>query len=297
MKGIFASDILEKNPPLSSVSNVVWEVDLAENGFLTFQKYTLALVQNWSVRWTHIPTFDRTNSYRLFLQKYPLSCEIAGLRMLLESARGIIKTEEEIIIALPKYPVPLTASGIWGDPDREFVWDILGSQYAKTGYGIYERPLVDYLSSIGVSATFSNRLDGRSIPSKDRLRELLAGMANGSRVMLWGDWCTSEISEDGILPMHQTDFLVRFLHIPAMNPCARSERSRIFSWYTNDGKEVRWISGEHVFLLLGYYGTIGAPTHVIVWDTSTGRHIFPIDEWMRKWNALDDRSLTIFGVR
>jgi hypothetical protein len=65
------------------------------------------------------------------------------------------------------------------------------------------------------------------------------------------------------------------------------------SWKTLTGKEVRALSGEHAFILLGYIWPRIRPTHIIVWDTDTGRHIYPMDEWMRKWWLLDYRALEI----
>ncbi len=53
------------------------------------------------------------------------------------------------------------------------------------------------------------------------------------------------------------------------------------------------LSGEHAFVLLGYIGSPSRPSHLIVWDTYTGRHIYPISEWMRKWSLIQYRSLII----
>ncbi len=289
LKSIFATSMIE----------VVYDTSLQNQNRENIPKNNTGAWEQWkhtwNIRFRSRPMLDTSSSYRFFLQKYNLSCEIAALRMLLESARWIIVTEEEIIQVLPRYTQPLTGSGVWGDPDREFVWDILGSQYAKTGYGIYEKPLVAYLESIGVDATFSNGFDGRMLSPEARLQELLIGLGNNSRIMLWGDWCTRPAHEDGVFGFHEADFFWRLFLLPARNSCSRSEWARRITWLTPGGKKIEWISGEHTFILLWYYGYPHTPTHIIVWDTSTGRHVFPIDEWMRKWKALDYRSLTIFG--
>jgi hypothetical protein len=36
-----------------------------------------------------------------------------------------------------------------------------------------------------------------------------------------------------------------------------------------------------------------SPTHIRVWDTDTGYHLYPVVEWMRKWEAMDYRSIII----
>ena len=53
------------------------------------------------------------------------------------------------------------------------------------------------------------------------------------------------------------------------------------------------LSGDHAFILIGYEGSRTHPTHIRVFDTNTGFHLYPISEWMRKWNAMDNRSLIV----
>lgn len=107
MKSIFATSMME----------VVYDISLQNQNRENIPKNNTGAWEQWKYAWNirfrSIPTLDTSTSYRFFLQKYNLSCEIAALRMLLESAHRIIKTEEEIIVALPKYPTPLTSSGIW----------------------------------------------------------------------------------------------------------------------------------------------------------------------------------------
>jgi hypothetical protein len=64
-------------------------------------------------------------------------------------------------------------------------------------------------------------------------------------------------------------------------------------WTTPEGKVIDAISGEHAFILLGYIGSLEKPSHIIVFDTDTGRHIYPYSEWMRKWALMEYRSLLI----
>jgi uncharacterized protein YvpB len=69
--------------------------------------------------WSLHPTLDTSSVYEPYIQKYKLSCEIAAMRMVLQSF-GMKKTEESLLRQIPHFRGPLT-NGIWGDPDMEFV--------------------------------------------------------------------------------------------------------------------------------------------------------------------------------
>lgn len=58
------------------------------------------------------PTVDASSRYKLTLQKYKLSCEIAALRTLIEAISGNYYSEESIIREIPHFAKPLT-DGIW----------------------------------------------------------------------------------------------------------------------------------------------------------------------------------------
>jgi hypothetical protein len=77
--------------------------------------------------------------------------------------------------------------------------------------------------------------------------------------------------------------LTQIFPIPARNPCKNYKAYRYYDWRTSEGKKVTALSGDHVFVLLGYIGSRESPSHIIVWDTDTGRHIYQTTEWMRKW--------------
>lgn len=107
----------------------------------------------------------------------------------------------------------------------------------KTGYGIYEKPLQKYLNSIGFVAESSNRMDGKNLIPRKRLISLFDAIESGKRVILWGDWCTTPVNEDGIVKKVDT-YIVNNLPISAINPCDRSQEQRTFSWKTPSGKTV-----------------------------------------------------------
>jgi uncharacterized protein YvpB len=236
-------------------------------------------------------TIDVSTRYRLLLQRYPLSCEIAALRMVIESITKRPTTEEKIMSTVPHSPSPMNR-GVWGDPDQEFVGSYYGSQRLLTGYGVYEAPLSLYLSDIGISSEIFNAYKVNNITRGERLTEILTAIDNGDHVILWGDWCTLGEYEDGVVEKVDP-YIIALFQIPGRNRCDRWPFERIHYWLTEEGKVVKGLSGEHAFLLLGYVGDRQNPTHIIVWDTDTGKHYYPLREWYRKWEVMDYRSLII----
>jgi hypothetical protein len=118
----------------------------------------------------------------------------------------------------------------------------------------------------------------------------------GKYVQLWGDFCTNPIYEDGMLERKNFSQAQANLGKNAKNDCWGYSANRTISWYFQEnGKKAfhRGLIGEHNFYLLGYEGTLNDPINIIVWDTQTGRHIYPVEEWMRKWRAMDYRSVII----
>ena len=251
------------------------------------------LYEGFALRAMKKMTLDTSSKYKLTLQKYKLSCEVAALRIVIESVTWKYISEERIISRLPVFPLWLSDAGIWWDPEREFVGSYTGSQRNTTGYGIYEAPLAKYLSGISLVSTFSNaQIDPYLMPA-DRLEKWLEAIHSGASVILWGDWCTTSFREDGIVEKIDNYVLRFFPLLPAKNTCERPQEERIMLWNTPDGWLVRWVSWEHAFVLLGYMWPRERPTHVIVWDTDTGKHIYRTSEWMRKWSLLDYRTLIV----
>ncbi len=237
-------------------------------------------------------TLDISHRYDFSLQKYKLSCEIAAVRMIIEGLTDRTISEDEIISKIRVQNEPLSPEGIWWDPDIGFVGSITGSQYKKTGYGIYEKPLSKYLKESGLNIEESIPKNNSYQQPASKLTTLLSSIDRWSLVMLWWDWCTSPWAEDGIVLKIDT-YIARLFLFSAKNPCDRSSEDRKFSWSTQSGKKIEAISGEHVFLLLGYIWNKENPTHIIVWDTDTGKHFYPYNEWMRKWSLLQYRSLSV----
>lgn len=109
-------------------------------------------------------------------QEHALTCETAALRMAL-NYYGTGVTEDELLENLrfdtrkPKSP-----ENIWGDPELGFIGDINGSVFKGTGYGVYDKPILDLALKYRPSLIMKN-------PS---LAEVLEEVRNGHPVIVWG---------------------------------------------------------------------------------------------------------------
>lgn len=109
-------------------------------------------------------------------QEHALTCETAALRMAL-NYYGTGVTEDELLNNLhfdtkgPKSP-----ENIWGDPELGFVGDIDGSVFKGTGYGVYDKPILDLARKYRPSL----------IMEKPSLTEILEEVRNGHPVIVWG---------------------------------------------------------------------------------------------------------------
>ena len=124
---------------------------------------------------------------------------------------------------------------------------------ARTGYGIYPLALARILPrslSYDIFETPETATSSREKAQK-KLSEYLSRIESGAHVILWGDWCTSPEYDDGIVIAKHSRLLSLF-PIAGKNQCERPSRERQMSWKTLTGKEVRGVSGEHAFILLGY---------------------------------------------
>ena len=131
------------------------------------------------------PTFDISPLYDLTLQKYKLSCEIAAMRMVIESLTPIKISEEMIFSSLRIQDGPLSPEGIWGDPDIGFVGSLTGSQRLRTGYGIYEKPLEKYGQSLGLHTVSSSIMSYDISRARIQLPLLLSALKGKKRIILW----------------------------------------------------------------------------------------------------------------
>jgi len=213
-------------------------------------------------------------------------------------ALGHPRTEDAIIARLPHYPGPYDPkTGVWGDPDQEFVGSYVGSQAGKTGYGIYEGAIERFFQTEIPQEEFRTRAWNEKVrpegmTNEQHLTYLLDGIKNGAHVIVWGDWCTDPWQDDGYAKMTKAR-IGELFPLSGKNICRSYQSPRGMTWKTPEGKRVQALSGDHVFILLGYVGSREHPTHIIVWDTDTGRHVYTTQEWMRKWSMMQYRSFLI----
>lgn len=201
---------------------------------------TLRIQSSIKTRFTEKPTLDATSRYRLFFQKYALSCEIAALRSVLETIEKKIITEDAIFADFPIFSGP-KKSGIWGDPDLFFVGDKSGKQSNTTGYGVYPQPIAAFLKTWEIPSWIYSDSDERPLTPLVRLTTILTSLESGYHVILWGDYCTIASEEDGIIG-HTDLYVSRFLGVSAPNTCKASASARKLSWKTSDGKVIDGLS-------------------------------------------------------
>lgn len=256
-----------------------------------YTRYAKSLHRHLDIRNSFKPTLDVSSRYKLTLQKYKLSCEIAALRMIIEALSGKYVTEETLMREIPHYPGPYS-NGIWWDPEKEFVWSYTGAQANATGYGVYGMPLARFLDRKWYDNEYRNFHMEQWFQARDELSYALDSLEKWDHILLWADWCTTPEFDDGIVEKIDL-YIVRNFKISWRNECERDASNRKLTWTTPDNIVITGLSWEHAFLLLGYVGEKNNPSHVIVWDTDTGKHYYPVHEWMRKWNLLEYRMLVV----
>lgn len=250
--------------------------------------------------------------YKLSLQERSLSCESSASSDILSTLLGKNISEEAVIYNLPKSLYYNTVPeehpnnvSIWGNPNIWFVGhidhreELLAKQKLMTGYGVYEAPIAQVYNTYWFTTQIINKHTyNKAMSPSIHIRYLLEKLKRWSYVQLWWDWCTRLEYDDGILDSKRnfTDKQVG-LSTSAKNTCYNVDKPRELKWkyYGENGELVEHIGldGEHAFILLGWKGSIKNPTHIRVWDTDTGYHEYPLQEWMRKWEKMDYRSIVI----
>ncbi len=249
-------------------------------------------------------------------QLKPLTCESSATADVVSYLLKRNIWEQEIFSALPKsnyyakLPQRVDWKLIWWNPEEGFVWYetyykenkklVLPKQSKMTGYGVYEAPISHLISDTYwlESKIINSSLYTDSYTEKSHMYEVLSELENWNMVILWWDWCTRTQYEDGKV---KSKFILsdsdKQKTNNAKNFCSDVGKPRTIKWYYYDGDILKLhsgLSGEHTFYLLGYYGTRENPQKIYVWDTDTGYHSYAIEEWLRKWNSMDNRSLIVY---
>ncbi|MBB1564807.1 C39 family peptidase [Candidatus Gracilibacteria bacterium] len=245
---------------------------------------------------------DLTNKLaKLHIQERNLSCEAAATADILSTILKSDVKEKTILDKMKKektYGKPSYSSNgklYWGDPDNGFVGEMDGHQYNLTGFAIYEKPMSEVYKEYGVKTALYNKFEnnlGLKNP-KEALTHMLKELNNGNFVQIRGDYCTDQKYEDGTMDRKITTEESKN-GLAQKNFCYSFNQERRVTWHTDDGKEIYAPKQSHNFILLGYIGNIENPEKIIIWDTQTGRHIYPTAEWMRKWELNDARAIIVY---
>ena len=229
------------------------------------------------------------------IQERALSCELSAASDILSYLDNKKISESYVISVMDKsyynsYPIEKNWKIIWWNPNAWYVWYIdktdvntTAKQAKLTWYGVLEKPIAKIYNRHGYKTKIiTNKNYSDNYNTKSHLTEVLKNLVDWNMIQLWWDYCTNPDYED---TQHK-------------NNCKLFSENRSLEWYyEEDWKLIKheWLNGEHAFYLLGYKWWIMNPTEIIVWDTMTGKHIYPISEWMRKWDKMQNRSLIVYA--
>ncbi len=283
-----------------------WEIDSQADLEIVYKWKTYVVPLNVERKLDMTDFNLRDDFYELSLQKKDLSCESSATSDILETMLGTYIHEDDVISKLPvgntynKLPTNQTGEKIWWDPNAGFVWKIdNASQKTMTWYGVYEKPIADVYEQYGFETeTMSRDTLDDAITPEIHLEYILTKLSRWNMVQLWGDWCTRPEFDDGVLTTaNWVDVNNLWDFISAKNGCYNVNSDRTLKWSYEDENwnliKHEWLDGEHAFVLLGWKWDISNPTHVRVWDTDTWYHMYETQEWMRKWKAMDYRTVVI----
>ena len=228
------------------------------------------------------------------IQQKSLSCESSAAADILAYHTWEKVTEDYVISKLGKSMYNQAQyyewwKRIWWNPNVGFVGYIdktpsgaKADQWLQTGYGVLEKPIARVYANEWLRTRIITEDDYSEQYNEDKhLTDLVSALDDGHSVQLWGDYCTTPAYDNG-----------------ERNNCISLNYDRSISWYyktaSGELEQHTGLSGEHAFYLLGYKWTRENPSHVIIWDTQTGKHTYVMKEWKRKWNMMQNRSIIIY---
>lgn len=253
----------------------------------------------------------RNSLFQKNLQQRALSCESSATSDILSTLLGENITENTVVSLLPKstyynkLPEKTSDWIIWGNPREGFVWyiddtsGVNAKQATMTGYGVYEYPITQVYQYYWLKTEILNKqAHYYEFTPNNHLSYLLEHLQKWNMVQLWGDWCTDFFYEDGTISSEKITNSLAQNGVSGKNECYNVAEPRTLSWKYYNAQWVltyhEGLDGQHAFVLLGWKGDIQNPSHIRVWDTNTGYHEYDLKEWMRKWKAMDYRSVVIY---
>lgn len=245
---------------------------------------------------------DLTNKLaKLHIQERNLSCEAAATADILSTILKSDVKEKTILDKMKKektYGKPSYSSNgklYWWDPDNGFVWEMDGHQYNLTWFAIYEKPMSEVYKEYWVKTALYNKFENNLWLKnpKEALTHMLKELNNWNFVQIRWDYCTDQKYEDWTMDRKITTEESKNW-LAQKNFCYSFNQERRVTWHTDDWKEIYAPKQSHNFILLWYIWNIENPEKIIIWDTQTGRHIYPTAEWMRKWELNDARAIIVY---
>lgn len=228
------------------------------------------------------------------IQEKSLSCELAATADISSYLKNQKVSEEYIISVVEKskynsLPIEQDDIKIWWNPNKWYVGYIdelpdgtKSAQSSETWYWVLEKPIAKIFNDFWFKTKIiTNKNYNHQYNQKQHLTEILETLTKWNMVQLWWDYCTDPDFED-------TD---------NKNTCKYFNSDRKLIWYYEENWELikhEWLIWEHAFYLLWYIWWVDNPSHIIVWDTMTGKHIYAIEEWIRKWDKMQNRSIIIY---
>lgn len=256
--------------------------------------------------------FDISSKLKLKrIQDRPLSCESSATADIISYFTQRDINEYDIYNLMEKDFDTLPSKDwkkiLWWNPNKWFVWNInyywdgdkiKPSQAKMTWYWVYEKPVKKVYDKYFIKTSIINSNNhSYAFSPADHLNLILKNLKKWNMVQLWWDWCTKTEFEDWTINSQEYTQKDANNLKTWKNTCWDIDRDRTLTWYYKENwklKKQNWLAWEHAFYLLWYEWDINNPSKIIVWDTYTGYHKYNTKEWMRKWSAMDYRTIIAY---
>lgn len=228
------------------------------------------------------------------IQQRALSCEMSAAADILTFYEWKNISEWLLVAFVSKSEYnqfPKTKDGItyWWNPNKWFVWYIdkteswaKATQSWMTWYWVLEKPINDiYKKFWYTTKVITNKEYNEVYNKKSHLTEVLKSLSEWNMVQLRWDYCTDPL----------------YLNSENDNKCSNFSEDRTLEWYYEDNHHYikhDWLIWEHAFYLLWYKWWVEEPSDIIVWDTLTWKQSYPVKEWYRKRDLMQNRTIIVF---
>ncbi len=291
LRALYLSDNEEDNKKVEKIESIIKN---KINNHLWYKKIQIKY-NSIETNLKHVYNFDLTDKFTYkTLQEKSLSCELSATSDIISYLEDKRVAESFVIRLVAKshyntLPRIEWDKKMWWNPNAWYVWYIhelpsweKATQIAVTWYWVLEQPINKIYNQFRFKTkVITNRDHNHNYSKKAHLTDLLKTINEWNMVQLWWDYCTEPKYED----------------TENRNPCKDFYDDRKIEWYYKKGWELvkhEWLIWEHAFYLLWYKWWVENPNHIIVWDTLTWRHVYPINEWMRKWDKMQNRSIIVY---